>query len=99
MFSNQLKNAEEAKQHNEATGHANFEESTEAVSVLSQMLSFCPMQPQISSSFHHRCCSSQLQISSSFHFTGAAARVQNVRETVPIRNREAAAHEKESWTQ
>ena len=40
MFLNQLKNAEEAKQHNEATGHANFEESTEAVSVLSQMLSF-----------------------------------------------------------
>jgi len=39
MFLNQLKNAEEAKQHNEATGHANFEESTEAVSVLSQMLS------------------------------------------------------------
>ena len=84
MFLNQLKNAEEAKQHNEATGHANFEESTEAVSVLSQMLSFCPMQ---------------LQISSSFHFTGAAARVQNMRETVQIRNREAASHEKESWAQ
>ena len=28
----QLKNAEEAKIHNETTGHANFEESTEAVS-------------------------------------------------------------------
>jgi len=28
----QLKNAEEAKLHNENTGHSNFEESTEAVS-------------------------------------------------------------------
>ena len=32
-----LKNAEEAKQHNESTGHSNFEESTEAVRSLSSL--------------------------------------------------------------